>query len=121
MNTELEAVTPIGEQGEWRLSAPMVNRAIADGIRGGASITAIDVSYPEGRKHYGQVVVFESPELAVQIVRDHSALDVAIPALKGVAIMLNTELARYESEPWAQRVRAALALVDGPQQETSDE
>lgn len=30
-------------------------------------------------------------------------------ALRGVAIMLNTELERYESEPWAQRVRAALA------------
>jgi hypothetical protein len=29
-------------------------------------------------------------------------------ALRGVAIMLNTELERYESEPWAQRVRAAL-------------
>lgn len=29
-------------------------------------------------------------------------------ALKGVAIMLNTELDGYEDEPWARRVRAAL-------------
>lgn len=33
-------------------------------------------------------------------------------ALRGVAIMLNTKLAEYENEPWAQRVRAALADVD---------
>lgn len=46
------------------------------------------------------------------IAKKFNALDAAIPALKGVAIMLNTELAKYESEPWAQRVRAALSAVD---------
>lgn len=30
-------------------------------------------------------------------------------ALRGVAIMLNTELQKYDKEPWAQRVRAALS------------
>lgn len=31
-----------------------------------------------------------------------------LDALRGVAIMLNTELERYNDEPWAQRVRAAI-------------
>lgn len=126
MKTELEAVTPMGEQGEWRLSAPMVNRAIADGIRGGTNITAIDIPYPEGRKHYGQVVVFESPELAAQIVRDHNALPTLYEALKeilnyGVEFddsRMGYVVAQVNREAIAD-ARAALALVDGPQtQET---
>lgn len=39
--------------------------------------------------------------------------------VEGVAVMLNTELKDYESEPWAQRVRAALTKV-GEQAETKD-
>jgi hypothetical protein len=68
--------------GEWRLSGAMVNRAIADGIRGGATITAVDVAYGEGRKHYGQIVVFDNPSLAEQIVADHNAVAGLVAALR---------------------------------------
>jgi hypothetical protein len=50
----------------------------------------------------------QTGEQAARIVSDHNAMPKLIDALKGVAIMLNTELANYESEPWAQRVRKAL-------------
>lgn len=43
------------------------------------------------------------------IVRAANDYEADKKALRGVAIMLNTELAKYETEPWAQRVRAALA------------
>lgn len=43
------------------------------------------------------------------MVRAANDYDADKEALRGVAIMLNTELAKYEDEPWAQRVRAALA------------
>lgn len=43
------------------------------------------------------------------IVRAVNEYDANKEALRGVAIMLNTELAKYENEPWAQRVRACLA------------
>jgi hypothetical protein len=33
-------------------------------------------------------------------------------ALRGVSIMLNTELEKYEEEPWAQRVRTALTSYE---------
>lgn len=112
-SAELE-VTPSGEQGEWRLSEPMVNRAIADGIRGGANITAIDIPYPQGRKHYGQVVVFESPELAAQIVREHNAVRALYEACK---LALTTPGMIKGREV----IEAALALVDSPPQETKDE
>jgi hypothetical protein len=36
-----------------------------------------------------------------------------LEALRGVAIMLNTELKSYEGEPWAQKVRAELAKAGG--------
>lgn len=46
----------------------------------------------------------------------HSALMVQrerlLEALKGVAIMLNTELEKYDNEPWAQRVRAAITTSE---------
>lgn len=42
------------------------------------------------------------------VARKFNRLDIAFEALRGVAIMLNTELSKYENEPWAQRVRAAL-------------
>lgn len=41
------------------------------------------------------------------IVRAVNGYEADKEALCGVAIMLNTELAKYENEPWAQRVRAA--------------
>ena len=47
-------------------------------------------------------------EFIVRCVNSHDAL---VEAAKGVAIMLNTELERYENEPWAQRIRAALATA----------
>src|SRR5689334_22951264 len=55
------------------------------------------------------------PEHAAQIVRDHSAVPKLVEALKGVAIMLNTELEKYDSEPWAKRVHAALASTQEKQ------
>lgn len=75
---------------------------------------SLDTRLPQGAKP--ELEAGESPELAARIIRDHDAFDATVTALKGVAIMLNTELSKYESEPWAQRVRAALALVDGPRE-----
>lgn len=46
------------------------------------------------------------------IVRAVNAHDALVEAVKGVSIMLNTELQKYESEPWAQRVRSAIALAE---------
>lgn len=53
---------------------------------------------------------------AASIIRQHSTLvaqrDRLLGALKGVAIMLNTQLTSYEDEPWAQRVRAAITTIE---------
>lgn len=112
--------------GEWRLSEPMVNRAIADGIRGGANITAVDVYYPEKRRHYGQIVVFESPEIAAQIVSNHNAIPQLVAALDLAArrldFLTNWIQNAYAKEinadvrvgrQYAEDARAALALVKG--------
>lgn len=48
--------------------------------------------------------------LIVTAVNEREAM---VEALKGVAIMLNTSLEKYDSEPWAQRVRAVLERVGG--------
>lgn len=68
--------------------------------------------YEDRSQWVGQVSI----DYADQIVNDHNQhaqlveqRDCCLEALKGVAIMLNTELEGYEQEPWAQRVRAALA------------
>lgn len=82
-----------------------------------------------------QVATADSQQDAAQIVSDHKAAQalkgvaveskilaavveerdvlrqsqaLLVEALRGVAIMLNTELASFGGEPWAQRVRAAL-------------
>lgn len=59
------------------------------------------------------------PEDAAQIITEHNQHAIlieqrerALEALKGVAIMLNIELEKYDSEPWAQRVRAAIATIE---------
>lgn len=57
-------------------------------------------------------------DLIVRAVNSHEAL---VEAARGVSIMLNTALEKYEAEPWAQRVRAALALVDSPRAEKDSE
>jgi hypothetical protein len=93
LTAAVPAPQPVLDAGEWQLSTEMVNRAIADGIRGGATITAIDVAYGEGRKHYGQIVVFENAELAAQIVSGHtSAAAVAklVQALKHALVCSGT-------------------------------
>lgn len=108
--------------GEWRLSEPMVNRAIADGIRGGANITAIDVYYPEKRKHYGQIVVFESPEIAAQIVSDHRAAALVpklVAALEAARRQIcavtweGTKPQKRQAETLVAQIDEALALVKG--------
>lgn len=52
----------------------------------------------------------------VECVNQHATLveqrDCALAALKGVAIMLNTNLSSYDDEPWAQRVRTAIATIE---------
>lgn len=56
-----------------------------------------------------------TPEDAATIIRDHRLAALVpglVEALKGVSIMLNTELERYESEPWAQRVQAAITAYE---------
>lgn len=58
------------------------------------------------------VSVEEAQTRAARIVRAVNSHDALVGALKGVAIMLNTELEKYQGEPWAQRVRAALATND---------
>lgn len=40
-----------------------------------------------------------------------------LEACRGVSVMLNTELKRYDHEPWAQRVRAALELAEKGEQQ----
>jgi hypothetical protein len=54
-----------------------------------------------------------SPVDADRIVHCVNCHDELLEALKGVAIMLNTELESYEGEPWAQKARAALAKAGG--------
>lgn len=68
----------------------------------------LDYQKPDGQ----QIATADNEEAARTIVRALNANDASVEALKGVAIMLNTQLASYESEPWALRVRAALALAN---------
>lgn len=68
----------------------------------------------------GSEIVSEVHEhVAKKILNDHNQHAALveqrfslIEALKGVAIMLNTNLLSYDDEPWAQRVRNALATVE---------
>lgn len=66
---------------------------------------------------HGGVIACEvySEEIAAQIVAGHKAAKsqaLLVEALRGVAIMLNTELESFEGEPWAQRVRTALRVSE---------
>jgi len=122
-NTTQRALSPQpapGAEGEWRLSEPMVNRAIADGIRGGANITAIDVVYDARRKHYGQIVVFDNPELAAKIISDHT-LAASVPKLVDTLgdILREAEFVADAKAPFstwvAEKCRAALAQIQEKQ------
>lgn len=102
MNPNLDEVTPSEESkelGPYRV----------------ANLYDIDYLLDEHRVVFLQANRAPSVADMKAVARRFNALVAAVAALKGVSIMLNTELAKYESEPWAQRVRAALALVDGPQ------
>jgi len=52
---------------------------------------------------------YANAQFICRAVNSHDAL---VEALKGVSIMLNTALVSHESEPWAIRVREAIALTE---------
>lgn len=94
-------------EGEWKTFGRIVHHPIRDERGDSVDRFQLQVENTNGLLEPG-----EAERIAARIARDHSAVPKLIEALKGVAIMLNTELERYESEPWAQRVRAALADSD---------
>lgn len=111
------------EAGKWAVSKPMTTQIIDSDLRRGKvgtmPIYSIDVPESDGRIHFGGVVVFGDQRRTEQIVNamnQHSTLitqrERLLEALKGVAIMLNTELEKYDSEPWAQRVREAITTSE---------
>lgn len=89
---------------------------------------APDFHFPNARMKYVSAEAYEALQQEVEALAGRNAtqeesithlqsqlrvmkeaIEANKEALRGVAIMLNTELAKYENEPWAQRVRAALA------------
>lgn len=103
------------ERREWTVSQRAVAYLVCASVVNGAY-------WPDEIKEWAQGLMRGEQRVGVQLVREsiadnqHTTLveqrDKLVEALKGVAIMLNTELERYEQEPWAQRVRNALATVE---------
>ena len=59
------------ERREWRLSTPMTNSIIRKSLGSSYGTTGIDILNGD-RSHFGQIVVFNEPELAEQIITEHN-------------------------------------------------
>lgn len=108
------------ERGEWRVIKTIPERPESDVELHPSNYDALRL--PWHRQELLEVIVRYAngyPKAAKALneyKKQHSTLieqrERALEALKGVAIMLNTELEKYDSEPWAQRVRAVLTTIE---------
>lgn len=66
----------------WSLSSESTNWTLSKHFSRGGSVTGIDVRQPRDRIHFGQIIIFDGPEVAAQIVREHSEFNRLVQALK---------------------------------------